>query len=81
MTVQIKLERLADTLLNAACENALADEGGEELTTKEKVEIFKAVTAWYLGERKSRKPDPDDTDSGGTFADLQRKINGKTVTQ
>lgn len=77
MTTPTKLERLADILLDAACQSPA--EAGEELSTKEKVEIFKAVAAWYLGVRKAKKGEPDDTDSGETFAALQQRINGKGI--
>lgn len=86
MTIATQLEKLASLLLSAATEESLpgvmaeSHPDNEELTTKEKVEIFKAVSAWHLGVSKTKKGDADD-DLSGTFTEMKHKINGKGATQ
>ena len=57
-----------------------AEDGGEGMGLKEKIDIFKATSAWYLGLRK-RPKDDDEQESGETFAALRSRINGKGATQ
>ncbi len=78
MTIQQQLEALAESLIVEAMKPTEA--GGAAMPTKERVDIFKATSAWYLGVRKIGRPDSDD-DTGGTFAELQQRINGKETTQ
>ena len=79
MSVKRKLDTMAESLIDDAMKPI--EEGVTPLTTKERVDIFKAATAWYLGNRKASKGESDDSEEGGTFADLQRRINGKDATQ
>ena len=85
MNLKSQLDQLAEILLNAACVAAppasKPADGTEEMTVKERVDIFKATAAYYLGVKKSRKGDPGDDSLAGTFADLQQRINGKGITQ
>lgn len=69
-TTHAKLEALANALLDDAL-----DQG--DMPTKEKVEIFKPVSLWYLGVQKAKKGEPGDPEPGGTFQDIQERINGK----
>jgi hypothetical protein len=79
MSVKRKLDTMAESLIDEAMKPA--EEGVTPLTTKERVDIFKVASAWYLGNRKASKGESDDPEEGGTFADLQRRINGKDATQ
>jgi hypothetical protein len=73
-TTRTKLEALANALLD----DALAM-GPDK--TGDKVEIFKPVSLWYLGIQKAKKGEPDDPDPGGTFEDIQRRVNGNGVVK
>jgi hypothetical protein len=74
-TTRDKIELLAEALLD----DALKAENS--MTTKERVEIFKPVSLWYLGIQKAKKGDPEESGAGGTFDELRQKINGKEVTK
>lgn len=71
MSTREKLNALAESLLDAAL---AAD---SKMPTKERVEIFKPVSLWYLGVTKGKKGDPEDLVVSGTFDELRDKINGK----
>ena len=52
-----------------------------DLETKEKVDIFKAASAWYLGSVKVEKPKDTDEDSP-TFDTLRSRVGlGKGAVQ
>ena len=78
-TTRGKLEALANALLD----DALTAGQGEnpQMTTKDKVEIFKPVAIWYLGVQKAKKSDADDPGGDGTFEDLRKQINGNGVAK
>lgn len=75
MTLEQKLNAMAEALVDEAS-HATTD-----LVTKEKVDIFKATSAWYLGMRKAMKGVTDDADAEGTFSALRERVNGKGTTQ
>lgn len=79
MSVKRKLDTMAESLIDEAMKPA--GEGVPAMTPKEKVDIFKAASAWYLGNRKASKGESDDSETGETFADIQRRINGRDATQ
>ncbi len=79
MSVKKKLDTMAESLIDEAMKPLV--EGVPVLSTKEKVDIFKAATAWYLGNRKANKGESDEPGEGGTFAELRQRINGKETTQ
>ena len=69
MNLETKLDGIASQMLDEA----------KKLTGKDRVEIFKAVSGWYLGmERGKKKKDPgESSDDSGTFERLRKKINGE----
>ena len=73
-TTHAKLEALANALLDDALSQ-------KDMATKEKVEIFKPVSLWYLGIQKAKKGEPGEPEPGGTFADIQKRINGHGAAQ
>lgn len=86
MSVKRKLDSMAESLIDEAMADIQVGEEEEatfekRMPIKERVDIFKAASAWYLGNRKASKGEPDETDEGGTFAELQQRINGKAATQ
>jgi hypothetical protein len=71
MNLKQQIDELATSLLKEAMSDAI-DIG-------DRVDIFKATTAWHLGNVKVKKD--DDGDPSGTFAELKKRINGKAQVQ
>jgi hypothetical protein len=63
-------DKLRDKLIVKAI--ALLDECKDE----DKVDVFKAVSAFYIGVTKSGPKDQPPGKGGGTFTDLQRRLAG-----
>lgn len=63
-------DELRDKLIEEAI--ALLD----ECTAEERVDVFKAVAAFYIGTTKSGAKATDGSKAGGTFADIQRRLAG-----
>lgn len=79
MKLQDQLESVAQQLLEEAMKPGTAKKPG--LSTKEKVDIFKATSTWYLGVKKANKGESDDDDAGSSFQDLRRRINPNGAVQ
>lgn len=67
--VHDKIQQLAEALLDSALDTA------KTMTAKERVEIFKPVSLWYLGTQKAKKGDSDEPDDSGTFDDMRARLN------
>jgi len=76
MTLKSDLNALAHELVKKA---RSAGEG--TLLPKERVEIFKAASAWYLGVTKVDKKGTDDDPASPaeTFDSLRKRLNGDMV--
>lgn len=71
MSLQPKLIAMAEKLIDEA------NDPDKKMTAKDRVDIFKATTALYLGLRKKGKDDGDDSDRPGvgrSFEDLRQDI-------
>lgn len=71
MSLQPKLIAMAEKLIDEA------NDPKKQMTAKDRVDIFKATTALYLGLRKKGKDDGDGDDRPGvgrSFEDLRQDI-------
>lgn len=71
MSLQPKLIAMAEKLIDEA------NDPKKQMTAKDRVDIFKATTALYLGLRKKGKDDDDGDERPGvgpSFEDLRRHI-------
>jgi hypothetical protein len=75
MNLKKQIDDLAESLLKEAMS------GDERIEIRDKVDIFKATTAWHLGNVKVKKPEANDLDGVGTFEALKKRINGKAQVQ
>lgn len=76
MSIPKQLSEMAEALIADAMSK------DSKMTAKEKVDIFKAASAWYLGVRKARQKDGDDPGDGSeTFEALRERINGNGAIQ
>lgn len=74
-TIQTKLNKLAEQLLDEATRSP--KKGGEPaLATKERVEIFKAASAWELGITKAKKGEDDPGGAESSFNAIRDRVNG-----
>lgn len=65
-----------ELLLEAIDTNRAGGEGS--LTSKDRVDIFKATSLWHLGlNRKPTTPEEPDGKGGETFDKIAKRINGK----
>jgi hypothetical protein len=72
------IEKLGRELLIEATTPPAADK--TPMLTKEKVDIFKAVSLWYVANKKVRKgTDSDDPDVGETFDKIAQRLNGRAT--
>lgn len=78
MSLQKQLDDMAKGLIDEATSKPA--EGAQAMGLKERIDIFKAASGWYLGLRK-RPKDDDDHEGGETFQALRSRINGKGATQ
>jgi hypothetical protein len=67
-------DKLRDKLITRACE--LLDKAENEEKLDAKLDIFKAVTAFYTAAIKVGGKDQSPGKGGGTFADIQRRLAG-----
>jgi hypothetical protein len=78
MSLKDKLTQMAETLIDEAM--AAPVEGKTALVAKERVDIFKATSMWYLGVQKMKDKDPDD-EPGETFDAIRNRLNGDSKGQ
>jgi len=74
VNIRDKINTLGDQLLDEATKKQ--KQGVEGMAVKERVEIFKAASAWHLGIAKLEKnQDPDDT-GAESFSAIRDRVNG-----
>lgn len=76
MSLKEDIDALATDLLKAA--TTKAKKGEEGMHTRERVDIFKAVSTWHLGSTKTPKGGDDDQPPrpGGSFDTIRQRVNG-----
>jgi hypothetical protein len=72
------IEKLGRELLIEATTPATG--GKTPMLTKEKVDIFKATSLWYVANKKVRKGETDsDPEMGETFDKIAQRLNGRAT--
>ena len=76
MSIKDDIDGLGSELLSAA--RAKPKKGEEPMHSREKVDIFKAVSAWYLGSTKMKPSDEENdiTPRPGSFDTIRQRVNG-----
>jgi hypothetical protein len=70
------IEKLGRELLT----EATTPNGKTPMLTKEKVDIFKATSLWYVANKKVRKGETDsDPEMGETFDKIAQRLNGRAT--